>query len=108
MSNTKTEAQRLAVFANELAVRFSEGWHDGIKIDASDIMDLSKVEYELRSLDAQNKAMHKIIDQLRAQLAKAVTEEREACKRTCMDIHKRNDSAFALECALAIEARSNT
>ena len=47
-------------------------------------------------------------DQLRAQLAKAVAEEREACKRTCMDIHKRNDSAFALECALAIEARSNT
>lgn len=47
-------------------------------------------------------------DQLRAQLAKAVAEEREACKRTCMDIHKRNESAFALECALAIEARSNT
>ena len=33
------EALKLGLEA--LAVRFSEGWHDGIKIDASDIMLLS-------------------------------------------------------------------
>jgi hypothetical protein len=31
----------LALELRELADRFSEGWHDGIKIDASDIMLLS-------------------------------------------------------------------
>lgn len=94
MSNTpQTEAQRL--------VALLDHGNDTSQIER-EVID------ELRSLDAQNKAMHKIIDQLRAQLAKAVAEEREACKRTCMDIHKRNESAFALECALAIDARSNT
>lgn len=37
---TKDEALKLAL--EELADRFSEGWHEGIKIDASDIMLLSK------------------------------------------------------------------
>jgi len=36
---TKEEALKLAL--EELAVRFSEGWHEGIKIDASDIMLLN-------------------------------------------------------------------
>ena len=34
------EALKLAL--EELAVRFSEGWHEGIKIDASDIMLLNE------------------------------------------------------------------
>jgi hypothetical protein len=38
---TKEEALDLALELRELADRFSEGWHDGIKIDASDIMLLS-------------------------------------------------------------------
>ena len=38
---TKDEALDLALELRELADRFSEGWHDGIKIDASDIMLLS-------------------------------------------------------------------
>jgi hypothetical protein len=39
------EALKLALEA--LAVRFSEGWHEGIKIDASDIMLLSEAAQAL-------------------------------------------------------------
>jgi hypothetical protein len=35
------EAMKQAQALRELADRFSEGWHDGIKIDASDIMLLA-------------------------------------------------------------------
>ena len=35
------EALRLAQDLKALADRFSEGWHEGIKIDASDIVLLS-------------------------------------------------------------------
>jgi hypothetical protein len=38
---TKDEALDLALELRELADKFSEGWHDGIKIDASHIMLLS-------------------------------------------------------------------
>ena len=38
---TKDEALDLALELRELADRFSEGWHDGIKINASDIMLLA-------------------------------------------------------------------
>ena len=39
------EALKLAL--EELAVRFSEGWHEGIKIDASDIMLLNEAAQAL-------------------------------------------------------------
>jgi hypothetical protein len=47
MSN-KEEALKLAL--EELAVRFSEGWHEGIKIDASDIMLLNEAAQALAQL----------------------------------------------------------
>lgn len=99
MSNTKAEAQRLADFAKQLS---------------DELRRLVAVEQRYIEMMANpcpewdNKAYMQAIANLRSQLSKAVAEEREACKRTCMDIHKRNESAFALECALAIEARSNT
>jgi hypothetical protein len=42
MTHIKDAALDLALGLRELADRFSEGWHDGIKIDASDIMLLSQ------------------------------------------------------------------
>ena len=36
------EREELVLELKELAVRFSEGWHEGIKIDALDIMLLNK------------------------------------------------------------------
>lgn len=35
------QAARLALELRQLANKFSEGWHDGIKIDASDVMLLA-------------------------------------------------------------------
>jgi hypothetical protein len=37
-----TDKELMATALEELAGRFSEGWHEGIKIDASDIMLLSQ------------------------------------------------------------------
>jgi hypothetical protein len=37
-----TDKEAMAKELEELAGRFSEGWHEGIKIDASDIMLLSQ------------------------------------------------------------------
>ena len=39
--------EELKMELEELAVRFSEGWHKGIKIDASDIMLLNKAAQAL-------------------------------------------------------------
>lgn len=36
----------------QLADKFSEGWHEGIKIDAMDVMLLSDAASELESLNA--------------------------------------------------------
>lgn len=36
-----TDKQEMSKELEELAIRFFEGWHEGIKIDASDIMLLS-------------------------------------------------------------------
>ena len=36
--NNLEQAARLALELRQLAEKFSEGWHDGIKIDASDVM----------------------------------------------------------------------
>jgi hypothetical protein len=41
------EREALKLALEELAVRFSEGWHEGIKIDASDIMLLSEAAQAL-------------------------------------------------------------
>jgi NADH pyrophosphatase NudC (nudix superfamily) len=46
------EALKLAL--EELANRFSEGWHEGIKIDASDIMLLSEAAEALSQRTEQN------------------------------------------------------
>ena len=40
---TDREIMQMAHELRELADRFSEGWHDGIKIDASDIVLLTDV-----------------------------------------------------------------
>jgi len=37
-----TDKETMAKDLEELAGRFSKGWHEGIKIDASDIMLLNK------------------------------------------------------------------
>jgi len=39
--------EELEMELEELAVRFSEGWHEGIKIDVSDIMLLNKAAQAL-------------------------------------------------------------
>tara|TARA_R110000868_G_scaffold261898_1_gene520072 strand:- start:406 stop:765 length:360 start_codon:yes stop_codon:yes gene_type:complete len=41
------EREALKLALEELADRFSEGWHEGIKIDASDIMLLSEAAQAL-------------------------------------------------------------
>ena len=45
LDSMEREALKLAL--EELADRFSEGWHEGIKIDASDIMLLSEAAQAL-------------------------------------------------------------
>ena len=51
----RKEAMRLALEA--LAVRFSEGWHEGIKIDASDIMLLNDAAQALAVQPAQQELL---------------------------------------------------
>jgi len=48
--NTQPEALRLADGIAVLTKKFSEGWHEGIKIDATDIADLCDTAAELRRL----------------------------------------------------------
>lgn len=43
-------SKELASNIRELAKRFSEGWHEGIEIDATDIMNLSLAADALESL----------------------------------------------------------
>ena len=45
MTPQQIDAMKMAL--EELAVRFSEGWHEGIKIDASDIMLLNEAAQAL-------------------------------------------------------------
>lgn len=49
----------------ELADKFSEGWHDGIRIDASDVMDLSKAADALTAQAAEIKALAEKLQQKR-------------------------------------------
>ena len=52
------EAMKLALEA--LAVKFSEGWHEGIKIDASDIMLLNDAAQALAEQPAQQEPVAKV------------------------------------------------
>ena len=47
------EAMKQAQALRELADRFSEGWHDGIKIDASDIMLLAMAASTIEQAEKQ-------------------------------------------------------
>ena len=51
MTDKQIEALKLAKDLRSLADRFSEGWHDGIKIDASDILLLSDAAEALAEQD---------------------------------------------------------
>ena len=86
MSNTpQTEAQRLAYLLEDNA--------SNANITSCD--QEREIAAELRRLNAENQ-------QLRAQLAKAVAEEREAC----IDIVAMHGGSIEIEAA--IRARSNT
>lgn len=50
--------EELKLALEELANRFSEGWHEGIKIDASDIMLLSKAAEALAQSEPTNIERH--------------------------------------------------
>ena len=89
MSNTKTEAQRLADQLTKWA-------NDYATTDDTDSM-ARQAAAELRRLDAENQ-------QLQAQLAKAVAEEREACAKVAQDYSCQVGDA-PWECAAAIRAR---
>jgi hypothetical protein len=54
MTDKQPEALRLADSLCDLAEKFSEGWHEGIKIDASDIMLNNEAAAELRRLHEVN------------------------------------------------------
>ena len=47
------EAMTLALELEALTVKFSKGWHEGIKIDASDIMLLNDAAQALAAQPAQ-------------------------------------------------------
>lgn len=118
MSNTKTEAQRLADQLTKWA-------NDYATTDDTDSM-ARQAAAELRRLDAveqrhiemmanpcpewDGKAYMQAIDSLRAQLAKAVAEEREACALECESRQANGNRTHTHpdECASAIRARSNT
>ena len=95
MSNTpQTEAQRLAYLLEDNA--------SNANITSCD--QEREIAAELRRLNAENQ-------QLRAQLAKAVAEEREACAKVCDDRYMGDNNREDMEakrCAAAIRARSNT
>lgn len=84
-----------------------------------------RLHKELRRLDAESKQQRAALerkseaiqklwaerDQLRAQLSKAVAEEREACAKVCDDRYMGDNNREDMEakrCAAAIRARSNT
>jgi hypothetical protein len=53
-----TDKEAMAKELEELAKRFSEGWHEGIKIDASDIMLLSQAAEALAQPEQEPVAWH--------------------------------------------------
>ena len=57
-------ALRLADALDALAEKFNEGWHDGITIDTSDILDSAEAAAELRRLHAENEALR--VDAMRS------------------------------------------
>lgn len=114
MSNTKTDAQSLADFAKQLS-------DEGPMIHTLSWPQLSGAcqmfSDELRRLETAHTVAVELAalyaaegDQLRAQLAKAVAEEREACALECESRQANGNRTHTHpdECAAAIRARSNT
>jgi hypothetical protein len=64
------EALNLALEA--LAVRFSEGWHEGIKIDASDIMLLNEAAQALAQPEQETVAWVGLTDDEIAQAIESI------------------------------------
>ena len=75
--------------------------------DGEFILDTSFQAMRIALLEAKVLNVEAERDQLRAQLAKAVAEEREACAKVAQDYSCQVGDA-AWECAAAIRARSNT
>lgn len=55
------ERKALKLELEELAVRFSEGWHEGIKIDASDIMLLNEAAEALAQPAQEPEELHEAV-----------------------------------------------
>ena len=55
MSKEATARSAMKLALEALAVKFSEGWHEGIKIDASDIMLLNDAAQALAEQPAQKR-----------------------------------------------------
>lgn len=106
MSNTKTEAQRLAEFKDLEFWPAGVGLTDWVESVCAEMLRLdAALADELNNRDVLDKMLTQCIaerDKLRAQLAKAVAEEREAC----IDIVAMHGGSIEIEAA--IRARSNT
>lgn len=59
---TLEQAARLALELRQLANKFSEGWHDGIKIDASDVMLLADAAAALEQAEPRDDESHFLSD----------------------------------------------
>ena len=70
--------EEMKIELEELAVRFSEGWHEGIKIDASDIMLLNKAAQALAQ--TQEPVAWTLADRVRQDL------DRQSCPDAFMRI----------------------
>lgn len=108
MSNTKTEAQRLAEFKDLEYWPAGVGLTDWVESVCAEMLRLdAALADELNNRDVLDKMLTQCIterDQLRAQLDQAVAEEREACAALENEpgIYTKHDLAEA------IRARSNT
>lgn len=108
MSNTKTEAQRLGDWL--------DGFHKASVHHecAAELRRLDAIEQRYNEMMANpcpewdGKAYMQVIANLRAQLAKAVAEEREACALECesRQVNGNRTHTHPDECAAAIRARS--
>lgn len=108
MSNTKTEAQRLAALLDH--------GNDTSQIEREVIDELRRLDSENQrqraDLERKSEAIQRLWaerDQLRAQLSKAVAEEREACANVCdrIDLEYEGEDVQATWCAAAIRARKD-
>jgi hypothetical protein len=113
MSNTKTEAQRLAEFKDLEFWPAGVGLTDWVESVCAEVLRLDAVlADEFNNRDVLDKMLTQCIterDQLRAQLDQAVAEEREACAFECESRQANGNRTHTHpdECAAAIRARSN-